>query len=144
MNSATEEWIERVLALVCDTVAEAEVSQPAGRGAGYAVDYDEATIRAFMRETFPGAAGKGDGRAAGVRIDRLAADVVGWCYEATNAQTGGQRGARYALPAPAYPYRPSGVVQIWFLRNGQEVRVKWKPPASEAGGPGSAYQGHAT
>lgn len=45
--------LDRILDFIQDTVAEASVSEPAGRGAGYSITYDEDAIRTFIAEIFP-------------------------------------------------------------------------------------------
>lgn len=45
--------LDRILDFIQDTVADGSFSEPAGRGAGHSVSYDEDSIRAFIAEIFP-------------------------------------------------------------------------------------------
>lgn len=62
-------------------------------------------------------------------------EVVGFQWEVTpehiNAGRGLKVGHRGGLnPGQPNAYSPRGLVQIWHLRNGQEVRARWKGRAS--------------
>lgn len=130
--SETEARLDRVMDFIRDTVDEAHVSEPAGRGAGWSVDYDEAAIRSFIMEVMVGVA---------LPLPPVGspADVIGYCWEVKADhprlegkpyQGGGPRVFRGQRSAVFYgePFKsqPWGLTQIWVMRNGQEVRATWK------------------
>lgn len=110
----TEARVERVMGFIRDTVAEAHVSEPAGRGAGWSVDYDEASIRAFILEVMVGVA-------LPLPPVESPAEVVAFVWE--HDDTGKRLQVVHGTPTR---WRCPGLRQIWIMRNGQEVRATWK------------------
>ena len=121
----TEARVERVMGFIRDTVAEADVSEPAGHGAGWCVGYDEAAIRAFILEVMVGVA-------LPLPPVENPSEVIGYAWE-VNAQhvnvgrglvLGDRRRTVSGIPTER---PPRGLTEVWIMRNGQEVRATWKP-----------------